>query len=586
MPTGSLPIEGKALFEKVYDKALKGSCKGDKECAARTAWSAVKGAGWSKDDSGKWHKKAVYAEFSLAISRASYDKATNRMNWRAVASDTDEDFFKDNMTLSLFNDFINRIQQGEAPPERYKSEFWSGGLPYMSLSHYPDMNGKAVPGTVENVYIDGNRLKSTGYFDDTPLGRACFKSVCNDLYGEDEPNPEGKVRISIAFLDYQHKHKSNGYLFTRGNPDEPICMECIREFLEDGGDGKEFLKGLLIHEALTRVPANQRTEIATEVDKSMAIKTRKDDALSIVGEDDEAKSIVDEIAEAAEMVGKSELVIKSETEEDGEEVITEVPDTDEVIPTEEDKSVVEKDGGYAEAAPYRPFGGSTSLKDAKAYIEAGKESMRISDLWYAFQSVVENISNDENIQNKAEALTKATEEFKNMLSDKSATIYNSFITLSMANKVESVEPVAHPLDGVFAELRTAYNQAVAVDGSVDDKLMALQPSFAAVVANIQEQVRSTVQTDEPEITENRGTVDDVVGAVMQKLSPALAEMKAMIQGLQAPVQPKEGQQQDIQALVNRRSLLPTSNPVQPNLQNQKPVVKSGASISDIVNRTT
>ena len=35
----------------------------------------------------------------------------------------------------------------------------------------------------------------------------------------------------------------------------------------------------------------------------------------------------------------------------------------------------------------------------------------------------------------------------------------------------------------------------------------------------------------------------------RSLGPDLAEMKAMIQGLQAPVQPKEGQQQDIQALV-------------------------------------
>ena len=34
MPTGSLPESGKKLWEKVYNEALKGSCKGDKECAA------------------------------------------------------------------------------------------------------------------------------------------------------------------------------------------------------------------------------------------------------------------------------------------------------------------------------------------------------------------------------------------------------------------------------------------------------------------------------------------------------------------------------------------------------------------------
>ena len=57
MPTGNLPPEGKALFEKVYESAKKSStCKdsGDRmdECAARVAWTAVKNAGWKKTDFG------------------------------------------------------------------------------------------------------------------------------------------------------------------------------------------------------------------------------------------------------------------------------------------------------------------------------------------------------------------------------------------------------------------------------------------------------------------------------------------------------------------------------------------------------
>ena len=526
MPTGSLPKEGKALWENVYDKALKGSCKGDKSCAAQSAWKAVKNAGWEKGADDKWHKKAVYAEFSLAISRASYDKATNRMNWRAVASDTDEDVFKDKMTLSLFNDFIDRIQKAEQPPEKYRSEFWQGGMPYMSLSHYQDLNGKAVPGKVESVYVDGNRLKSTGYFEDTPLGRACFKSVCNDLYGE-EPNPDGKVRISIAFLDYQHKHRSNGYLFTRGNPEEPICLECIREFLaEEGSQGKEFLKGILIHEALTRVPANTRTEIATEVDKSMAIKNRKDDALSIVGEDEEAKSVVDEIADASELVGKSELVIKSETDED-EPVVADVPEV-----VEEAKTSKKEDEPMPDEEP-----------------------------------------DDDSKKKSAVDLTPVLAELSVMKG------------MLEGLKIGPVEIEEHPLDSLFETLRTAYDEAVAVDGDANAKLAALNDPFQSFSQMVADQVRSTTapQTDAVE-TKSSVSVDDVVGVVMQKIGPELAEIKALLTKSQVTPEGQPAQPQYPPTV--RRSLLTTSNPAQQPLQNRKPGVKSGLSVDDIVKRTT
>ena len=57
MPFSTLPkdSEGYKIYEEVYTKALK-EYNNDKEKAARTAWSAVKGAGFSKDESGKWVK--------------------------------------------------------------------------------------------------------------------------------------------------------------------------------------------------------------------------------------------------------------------------------------------------------------------------------------------------------------------------------------------------------------------------------------------------------------------------------------------------------------------------------------------------
>jgi len=305
MPTGNLPSKAKALWERVYEQA---KADGDsEEKAAKKAWGAVKNAGWHKKDD-KWVKSADLVEFSLRIERASFDKPTQERRWRAVTSDIDEDQHTDNMTLELYQDFISRIESGESVPENFRSDYWSGGMPYLSISHYDDLDGKGVPGIVDATYIDGKALKAKGRFNNTPLGIKCFDALCDDLYNKNSET-DNKIRISIGFLDWQHKHKSNGYIFTRESIDD-ICPECLKELITGEGKGKAYMKGHLIHYALTRVPVNERTLM--EVDKSMAI-TRKEDAESIVGE------LADELDEMQKAKRKSEaLVTFSEAEEEAE----------------------------------------------------------------------------------------------------------------------------------------------------------------------------------------------------------------------------------------------------------------------------
>lgn len=304
MPTGSLPSEGKKIWEKVYKDAK--AAGDDEEKAAKKAWGAVRQAGWSKDEEGKWKKKADVVEFSLAIKKASFDPKTGERRWKADCSDTELDSYNDKMSMELFADFCGRIQENEQAPEEFRSEFWSGGMPYLSVSHYPDLDGKAVPGNVEAVYIDGNAFKSRGTFNETPLGLSAYETVKKDLL-EKSSNP---VRISIAFLDYKHRHLSNGFVFERSldDPDAMVwCPECLKEHLTGKYGGKEFLRGQLIHLAMTRVPVNKRTLM--EVERS-EMTTRKEDAASIIGEE-----LANELDEKAKLVGKSEaLVIKADEE--------------------------------------------------------------------------------------------------------------------------------------------------------------------------------------------------------------------------------------------------------------------------------
>jgi len=257
---------------------------------------AVCNSMWEQD------KKKGLAEFSFTIKKASLDPETGEMRWRADTSDTEIDSYGDKMSLSLYEDFLSRIEKSEAPPEEFTSDYWSGGMPYLSISHYPDLNGAGVPGEVSDLYIDGSYLKAKGTFFDTPLGKKCWEAVKSDF----KNGAENKVRISIAFLDLQHKHLSNDYVFERSMDEEEkygFCIECLKEMVSGEYGGLEYQKGSLIHLALTRVPVNKRTLM--EVDKSMT--TRKEDAESIVEE------LAEDLEEQAASINKA-LVIKAEDE--------------------------------------------------------------------------------------------------------------------------------------------------------------------------------------------------------------------------------------------------------------------------------
>ena len=74
-------------------------------------------------------------------------------------------------------------------------------------------------------------------------------------------------------MDWTHRHKKTDFLFERSSADE-LCPECLLEMFTGEGEGKEYLRGQLIHLALTRIPVNPRTLM--EVDKSMTTKKARE----------------------------------------------------------------------------------------------------------------------------------------------------------------------------------------------------------------------------------------------------------------------------------------------------------------------
>jgi len=463
MPTGTLPKSGKALYERVYKESLKGTCK-DREdseaCASKIAWTAVKNAGWSKDSEGKWHKKASMQEFSLTIKSATVDKETGERRWRADNSNTDDDRAGDNMTQELFASFLDRIEKNEEAPEEYTSDFWKGGMPYLSLSHYPDMNGDAIPGDVIATYVDGKYLKSKGTMRDTPLGNAAWKSITDELQrikaGEEI---DDKIRMSIAFLDYKHKHKSNDYIFERGSFDE-ICPECLVELIRGEHPGKSFLDGLLVHLAMTRVPMNEDTTIDPDMLEERSMTTRLKDAASIVGDE-----LAEELDEKALEIGKSEaLVVKA----DEEEAPVEEPETKVDVPQElldEIKSLSEKVNQLTE----EPETEETHPLDA-AFIA----------LKLDFDSVMlSEVSSEE----KLTAIQKPFEVFGNTLAlmfkaePEEAVEAEDYSALTKALS-EAMQPFAQKLDLITAQIAQQPQVETPVRRSVNPSSVTQQPLIA------------------------------------------------------------------------------------------------------------
>ena len=295
MPFKNLPDAANKLWESVYNASKS---KGDtEEVAAKKAWSAVSGA--YKKVGDKWVKKSdIVKELSMTITSVPFDKGTGEMKWKAVASDVDRDLYDEAMSFDLYKSFLDNIEKVSPPPEPFApyvtSNWWKGGMPYLSLSHFSDLDGEAVPGKIDSIYMDGKCLKSKGLFHDSTLGRACWKALNKDF--ADHIPDDNRIRISIAFLDLAHRHGNNPVFERKGLTS--FCQECA-----DGVGDKTYLKGYLVHLAMTRVPVNPRAEM--EVEKSMSKKTREEDAASIVGEEEAEK-----IAKKSALIGRSDILVE------------------------------------------------------------------------------------------------------------------------------------------------------------------------------------------------------------------------------------------------------------------------------------
>lgn len=445
------------------------------------------------------------ASLDMYITKATSDGRT--MRWAAVNSDTAPDLYAERMSYDLYKNFVDKIKNEVPVPEIFRSEvcsdYWDSGMPYLSISHYSDMNGDAVPGEPLELYVDGDqkdaKLKAKGILFDSPLGHSVFRALKEDKV----KNPDEKIRISIGFLDLAHKHGENGKLFVRDSR-ASVCPDC-----EARVGQKIYVDGYLVHLALTRVPVNTRTEMVLE-EKSMATKakkTRKEDAASIVGKDlAEELDVKNTVSRSDVLVEMSDTESKSDDLEDKSEVEPVVePAVEPVIET----PVVEESEAEAPSFEERVFAEIESLK-AMISQPAAVELSVVEDhpLQPAIDALLENIDNsaqlNANVNEKLEQINPALQQFGTAISD--------FVSKSVSN-----EPAPAPNEDVTEILKNLIQPLTASVNAVAERIGILESKSNATSVNSQPRIPTPrtlvvppnlVQKSEPAI--KPGSLRDIV----------------------------------------------------------------------------
>lgn len=466
--------------------------------------------------------KSALIDFEMIITKASI-AADGTMKWAAVASDTEKDKREEHTSLTLFRDWVERVNTGKSasflPPPR---------VPFLGLSHYPSMDGAAEAGKTEKAYIDHKRFKIAGIFyndDEHPLGKALFDAVKaeRDLIkrGDAIENP---IRISAAWWDLSHAH--GDFIFEWKSLSD-VCSMC------EAGRPREFLKGQLDHFAATRVPINPRTSLELE-ERSMT--TRKSDAASIVGD-----KLADELEAKVTPIEQSE--------------VDELPEM--IVQADEESPETEQMMGN-EVTQYMPFNGATTFTEAEDFREAQDREQQVYSNWYMFQTLMENVLE---LAEPGEIKTKANEliqEFSGRIAAIKSNIEDAYLVGGVLHRGESIMADTqnttqdHPADVMKAAVdKTLSNDKL----GREQKLAKIQASFENYAKAIKASVDAVAPPDPGE-------------AIQKAMLPVVEKLDLMLQKIglqQLQQQPAETPQQ--------KSFVPQSTTVAGGTPQEPPSLK-------------
>lgn len=454
----------------------------------------------------------------MYVYRVSENPQTGVRRWFATASGTKVDKYNERMSVPLFKDFIKRAESREPAPEPFASKAWMGGLPYLGIAHYLDLDGYGIIGPTDRIWVDGDIFKAKGTFRNTPLANRVYDAIKADIernVGQDE-----RVRISIAFIDWEHEHEGRG-VFRRKSLSHS-CAMC-----QAAVGNKVYRRGQLVHLATTRRPAYEETEIALEERSTMT--TKRDDAASIVGDDE---------AEKLHRLEMESLTRRS----DGPEIAPGAV----VVKQEEDKS---DPSGTASTRPEEDepmtermtLGGAVTLDEAEKALSERADETAYVDEWDVLGVVLTNIAGEDKAEQVKSVLSdfqtsvdvmaaKAVIQIGDMLARESGDDGEAASAqaadsppVERTEELEVEDMAEHPLDDALAVLREAYDEALETPLDRASRLAMIQPALMTVG----EAIRKSVT--EPSAPSNAAGVDaeSLASMIQQALAPLEAKVEAL-----------------------------------------------------------
>lgn len=448
----------------------------------------------------------------MYIYRVSENKQTGTRRWFATASGVKLDKYEERMSVPLFKDFIRRAETREPVPDAFASKAWNGGLPYLGVAHYLDQDGYAIVGPTEKIWVDGDVFKAKGTFRDTPVANRAYEAIRRD--SEQDLPEDQRIRISIAFVDWEHEHEGHG-VFKRRSLRES-CAMC-----EAGTNNKVYKKGHLVHLALTRRPAYEESDISLEERSTMT--TKRDDAASIIGDDlaDELeKRRLESFTQRSDGdIAPGAVVVKREGDEEGE------PEGGAEIAKSPAKMLALK--------------GATTLDEAEAALaERSEGDVEYVDHWDVLRAVLTNIAGPD----KGEAIKSVVDDFQSQLDVMTARAVinlNSILEAETAAAGDSAPDLSppversqgqeetmaesHPLDAAFASLREAYDEAAETPLDRASRLAMIQPAMNEIGEVIR---RSVAGAEGSPQAEGAAGVD--VSQLQSIVEQAVAPLQAQI----------------------------------------------------------
>lgn len=456
----------------------------------------------------------------MYIYRVSENSQTGERRWFATASGTKIDKYQERMSVPLFKDFIQRAESREPAPKPFASKAWNGGLPYLGVAHYLDLEGAGIVGPTDRIWVDGDVFKAKGRFrDDSPLADRAFDAIRQDA---DKGVPKDqRVRISIAFVDWEHEHESHG-IFKRKSLDHS-CAMCLA-----GIGNKRYLKGHLVHLALTRRPAYEETDISLEERSDMTSK--RDDAASIVGEEE---------ADKLEKRQAETLAMRSDGAKIAEGAI--VVKDDEGAPDDGGDAGNGGEVGEGLAADRITLGGAATLDEAEKALAERSDNVTYLDEWDVLGIVLTNVAGED----KAEQVLGILTDFQSNVDVMAAravvnidALLNQEVASGEAAPAQSADPQQverseteatmseHALDGAFAGLREAFDEAIATPVDTQSRLAMIQPAIMELGEAIQTRVHGKDKSVESDGALDANAIAQVVREAIAPLAQKLEVMEA------------------------------------------------------------